>query len=178
MAEPRATLHSKEMEVSRKLSNAQGSFEPRQLVSARDNLHPPEHQRCLLPAMAMALDMAGGTAPAPCSSSRASISKSGRQKGHSECQAGVFRGLAQAEPGGYQLVGNAAVLFQTAELSDQRCRESWVPQAHPYPHQVRKKQSPTTCSDPSHSTTDGAGGRGKPAELWSYHRNIFSVKIN
>lgn len=116
MAEPRATLHSKEMEVSRKLSNAQGSFEPRQLVSARDNLHPPEHQRCLLPAMAMALDMAGGTAPAPCSSSRASISKSGGQKGHPECQVGVFRGLAQAEPGGYQLVGNAAVLFQTGRV--------------------------------------------------------------
>lgn len=173
MAEPRATLHSKEMEVSRKQSNAQGSFEPRQLVSARDNLHPPENQRCLLPAMAMALDMAGGTAPAPCSSSSASISKSGRQKGHSECQAAVFRGLAQAEPGGYQLVGNAAVLLQTAELSDQRCRESWVPQAHPYPHQVRKKLSPTTCSDPSHSTTDGGRWQRKASRIVKLSQRYF-----
>lgn len=51
-----------------------GVLQPRQLVSARDNLHPPEKQRYLLPAMAMtclanlgASGLCKGTDAAPCS---------------------------------------------------------------------------------------------------------------
>lgn len=36
-----------------------GILQPRQLVSAKDILHPQENQRCLLPAMTMKLQIAG-----------------------------------------------------------------------------------------------------------------------
>lgn len=36
-----------------------GTLQPRQLVSAKDSLHPQENQRCLLPVMTMKLQIAG-----------------------------------------------------------------------------------------------------------------------